>query len=578
MHLALVRLLAAHHDRRRAASARASPFLRLEAVVPAAGGGTTSSLALAPGEPTPDPRRRPHAAHRATSSPAASRASSSCPSASPSCSARRPCAAPTSIARSCAPSRATRAPCCAYGARAGAAQRAAAADPRRRRARPTRLDPWDEQLALHGAALIARPGPRSARAPGRAVRASISRLLGGRSGARARATGRGVAGRRAAPPRIAERRSRDIAAGRRPAPARTWTTSCCTSTPASCAPSARQGEQRTAVLALLLAEASAASRELRGEPPVLLLDDVLSELDADRRARLLRAVRGRRPGDRDHDRGRRTCPSRPTASWSSAAEGLPCRSEARRRPAGSDAAAVVRRGVAAADAPRLARRGRRTGGARGVAGPDDAGRHARRARHLVAAGRSELQMLDGGRLREKLAAALGAARRRRCGSASGPVPQPSGARPRAAPRRAGCRGGRGAPCGTGRGRPVARPRSKRHWSVRSRGPAICRIPRNDAGCAGLTPRTLLPCQGRRQAGQIRCDPARDAQPDGKGGDWQTPEYGAKDITSSRVSRRSGVDPACTSAPPARAACTTSSTRCSTTRRRGARRALRRRRR
>jgi DNA replication and repair protein RecF len=47
-----------------------------------------------------------------------------------------------------------------------------------------------------------------------------------------------------------------------------------------------QGEQRTAVLALLLAEA-ALLRETRGEAPVLLLDDVLSELDARRRAALL---------------------------------------------------------------------------------------------------------------------------------------------------------------------------------------------------------------------------------------------------------------------------------------------------
>ena len=45
------------------------------------------------------------------------------------------------------------------------------------------------------------------------------------------------------------------------------------------------------MLALLLAEATLVT-ELRGEPPVLLLDDVLSELDVDRRARLQRAVRG----------------------------------------------------------------------------------------------------------------------------------------------------------------------------------------------------------------------------------------------------------------------------------------------
>jgi len=43
-----------------------------------------------------------------------------------------------------------------------------------------------------------------------------------------------------------------------------------------------QGEQRLAVLSLLLAEAEAMS-ERRGVPPLLLLDDVLSELDAGRR-------------------------------------------------------------------------------------------------------------------------------------------------------------------------------------------------------------------------------------------------------------------------------------------------------
>lgn len=43
-----------------------------------------------------------------------------------------------------------------------------------------------------------------------------------------------------------------------------------------------QGEQRLAVLALLLAEAELVAAR-RGSPPLLLLDDVLSELDPDRR-------------------------------------------------------------------------------------------------------------------------------------------------------------------------------------------------------------------------------------------------------------------------------------------------------
>jgi DNA replication and repair protein RecF len=47
-----------------------------------------------------------------------------------------------------------------------------------------------------------------------------------------------------------------------------------------------QGEQRTAVLALVLAEAELLT-EQRGEPPLLLLDDVFSELDTERRAALL---------------------------------------------------------------------------------------------------------------------------------------------------------------------------------------------------------------------------------------------------------------------------------------------------
>jgi DNA replication and repair protein RecF len=52
-----------------------------------------------------------------------------------------------------------------------------------------------------------------------------------------------------------------------------------------------QGQQRTAVVSLKLAEAALVARRT-GEQPVLLLDDVLSELDAERRAALLRQVAG----------------------------------------------------------------------------------------------------------------------------------------------------------------------------------------------------------------------------------------------------------------------------------------------
>jgi len=49
---------------------------------------------------------------------------------------------------------------------------------------------------------------------------------------------------------------------------------------------ASRGEQRTAALALRLAEVDL-SRSATGDPPVLLLDDILSELDAARRDRVL---------------------------------------------------------------------------------------------------------------------------------------------------------------------------------------------------------------------------------------------------------------------------------------------------
>jgi DNA replication and repair protein RecF len=53
-----------------------------------------------------------------------------------------------------------------------------------------------------------------------------------------------------------------------------------------------QGEQRTAVLALLLAEAELVE-ERRGEAPLLLLDDVLSELDPTRRRVLVEQLSAR---------------------------------------------------------------------------------------------------------------------------------------------------------------------------------------------------------------------------------------------------------------------------------------------
>ena len=50
-----------------------------------------------------------------------------------------------------------------------------------------------------------------------------------------------------------------------------------------------QGEQRLVLLALLLAERDALAAE-RSRPPLMLLDDVMSELDSDRRARLVETL------------------------------------------------------------------------------------------------------------------------------------------------------------------------------------------------------------------------------------------------------------------------------------------------
>lgn len=55
--------------------------------------------------------------------------------------------------------------------------------------------------------------------------------------------------------------------------------------------SASRGQQRTAALALRLAEVELSTKRT-GDPPVLLLDDILSELDTGRRERILQAAYG----------------------------------------------------------------------------------------------------------------------------------------------------------------------------------------------------------------------------------------------------------------------------------------------
>ncbi|MET1232306.1 MAG: DNA replication/repair protein RecF [Candidatus Limnocylindrales bacterium] len=54
---------------------------------------------------------------------------------------------------------------------------------------------------------------------------------------------------------------------------------------------ASRGQQRTAILSLKLAELELLTDPVTGEAPLLLLDDVFSELDPDRRAQLVRRIR-----------------------------------------------------------------------------------------------------------------------------------------------------------------------------------------------------------------------------------------------------------------------------------------------
>ena len=155
-------------------------------------------------------------------------------------------------------------------------------------ASPDALDPWDRLLAEAGEALVAA----RARLCTRLARPFAERLaeLGGDPGHDPLRYLPSVPAGQPLEPVLVERRSRDIeraATGAGPhlddiglfehdRDLRLY---------------GSQGEQRRALLALILAEADVLAAE-RDEPPLLLLDDVTSELDADRRRLLLAAVAG----------------------------------------------------------------------------------------------------------------------------------------------------------------------------------------------------------------------------------------------------------------------------------------------
>jgi DNA replication and repair protein RecF len=161
------------------------------------------------------------------------------------------------------------------------------------------LAPWNEQVSRSAAELVegrhetvAALQPRFASGP--ASSGSPEASCATRRGAERRASSS------AARPRPRTRRD-----GPR---ARTSTTSACLAGERDLRAFGSQGEQRLAVLALLLGEAELLE-ERRGDAPLLLLDDVLSELDPDRR-RIL-ADRLRRRARRCHEREPNALPGEP---------------------------------------------------------------------------------------------------------------------------------------------------------------------------------------------------------------------------------------------------------------------------
>jgi DNA replication and repair protein RecF len=154
---------------------------------------------------------------------------------------------------------------------------------------PASLDAWDAELARHGIRLMA---DRAEAVDGlRAPFAELARRLGLPGAAELRYRPRSAATDAAAlAAELAERRSADLERGfTAHGPHRDELQLMLDGAPLRAYGS--QGQQRAALLALLFAERSLLA-ERRAKPPLMLLDDVMSELDAERRellAGLLRA-------------------------------------------------------------------------------------------------------------------------------------------------------------------------------------------------------------------------------------------------------------------------------------------------
>jgi DNA replication and repair protein RecF len=156
-------------------------------------------------------------------------------------------------------------------------------------ATPGALDAWDAELARHGARLTAdRREAVASLGPLFAEHADQLGLAGeGELRYLPRSSATSAAGLRT---ELAERRGADIERGFTVhGPHRDELQLLLDGVPLRAYGS--QGQQRAAVLALLFAERELVVRERRGAEPLMLLDDVMSELDAARRELLAETLR-----------------------------------------------------------------------------------------------------------------------------------------------------------------------------------------------------------------------------------------------------------------------------------------------
>ena len=192
-----------------------------------------------------------------------------------------------------------------------------------RAAGPDSLHVWDRELARHGVELMDAPpraGRRAGRARSRSARAELGLPAPAALDYRPRSAARTAEELEA---ELRERLDADLERGFTMHGPHRDDLRRCAPTRATCAATARRASSGWACSRCCWPSATC-SRACAPRSPVMLLDDVLSELDPDRRERLLQTLAGPR-ADADLDR-RRSAPC-PTACEAARAAGA-----ARRRP------------------------------------------------------------------------------------------------------------------------------------------------------------------------------------------------------------------------------------------------------